>query len=56
MNKDYLGFRRWYNSNKDKFEKDESNEKIAFAAWIAAKEQSSKKHDDTEAGFYLETN
>ena len=55
MNRDYLGFKKWYNANKDKFDNDESNEKIAFAAWIASKKQSSKKkHDDTEPGFYLE--
>lgn len=52
--KDYLGFKKWYNSNKDDFKNDETNEKIAWAAWSAAKEELKKKHDDSEAGFYLE--
>ena len=43
-----------YNANKDNFKNDESNEKIAWAAWVAAREQSKKKRNDSEPGFYLE--
>jgi hypothetical protein len=52
--KDYLGFKKWYNSNKDDFRDEDSNEKIAWAAWIAAKNQEKKKRNDSEPGFYLE--
>jgi hypothetical protein len=52
--KDYLGFKKWYNANKGDFKDDESNEKIAWAAWSAAKEQEKNKRNDSEPGFYLE--
>jgi len=52
--KDYLGFKKWYNANKDEFKDEESSEKIAWAAWSAAKIQEKKKRDDSEPGFYLE--
>ena len=52
--KDYLGFRKWYNANKGNFKNEETNEKIAWAAWSAAKEQAHKENDDKDETFYLD--
>ena len=55
IDKNYLGFRKWYNSNKG----DAEAEKIAWAAWIAAMEFISDNYEikDRKIGqdkYYLE--
>lgn len=55
VDKNYLEFRKWYNSNKGTDEE----EKIAWAAWIAAMEFISNNYDIKEKKnrqdkYYLE--
>ena len=54
IGKNYLAFRKWYNSNKG----DEKEEKIAMAAWIAAIEfitqnYEIKENKDDEHKYFI---
>jgi hypothetical protein len=57
IDKNYLGFRKWYNSNKGNSTDEE--EKMAWSAWTAAMEYISDNYDVKERKnkqneYYLE--
>ena len=54
VDKNYLAFRKWYNSNKG----NDEEEKIAMAAWLAAMEFISqnyeiKEKEDNDDKYFL---